>query len=48
MIQAETVAFTGALVWKFPELLPDLGEHLADNDREVPPPRLHGADRAMG
>lgn len=37
MIEPEAVAFIGALVWKFPDLMHDFGEHLADNDREVLP-----------
>lgn len=37
MIQPETVAFTGALVWRFPELMPEFGEHLSDNEGEVLP-----------
>lgn len=37
MIQPEAVAFTGALVWTIPELLPELGEHLSDNEGEVLP-----------
>jgi len=30
-------AFIGALVWRFPDLMDDLGEHLADNNRELLP-----------
>ena len=37
MIQPEAVAFTGALVWMFPELMPAFGEHLVDNEGEVLP-----------
>ncbi len=37
MIRPADHAFTGALVWAFPELLDELGEHLADNDGELLP-----------
>ncbi|HSR68677.1 MAG TPA: hypothetical protein VLU25_12130 [Acidobacteriota bacterium] len=34
-LSAETVAFVGALVYRFPALLPVLEEHLQDQDGEV-------------
>jgi hypothetical protein len=37
MIRPADHAFIGALVWRFPELMDDLGEHLADNNRELLP-----------
>jgi len=37
MSQPEMVAFTGALVWMFPELMPEFAEHLSDNEGEVLP-----------
>jgi hypothetical protein len=36
-IQPAAVAYTGSLVWRFPDLLEPFGEHLADNDGEVLP-----------
>src|SRR5262245_25349227 len=37
VIQPDAVAYPGALVWRFPDLLEPFGEHLADNDGEVLP-----------
>lgn len=37
MIHPADHAFIGALVWRFPDLMDDLGEHLADNNRELLP-----------
>lgn len=37
MIQPDAVAYTGALVWRYPDLLEPFGEHLLDNGGEVLP-----------
>jgi hypothetical protein len=37
VIQPDTVAYIGALVWRYPDLLDAFGEHLADNSGEVLP-----------
>ena len=37
MIRPDDVALTGAIVWRFPELMEMFREHLTDNNREVIP-----------
>lgn len=37
VVQPDAVAFIGALVWRFPQLLDAFGQHLLDNDGEVRP-----------